>query len=156
MGELMSVHLRSVQVFLSRALSEKSEALGLKSGSISALSLISANPGISQNEVGLTIGTDRSTMVNLIDTLEERSWVVREKSNTDRRRYFLHITNKGQDALNEIISSAKQMEDSMLEALPFEDMKMLRELLKKARAACLEVIEQSERSGKTDELYRRV
>lgn len=95
-------------------------------------------------------------MVNLIDTLEERSWVVREKSNTDRRRYFLHITNKGQDALNEIISSAKQMEDSMLEALPFEDMKMLRELLKKARAACLEVIEQSERSGKTDELYRRV
>jgi DNA-binding MarR family transcriptional regulator len=61
--------------------------------------LIQANPGVSQAEVAASLSMDRATMMALIDRLEDRGYVIRKRSSTDRRRQDLYLTPAGQSAL---------------------------------------------------------
>ena len=50
-----------------------------------------------------TLGTDRATMMAMIDRLEQRDLLVRKRSVEDRRRQELYLTEIG----NEILTKAK-------------------------------------------------
>lgn len=67
-----------------------------------ALVLISANPNSSQTVVAKAAGIERSTMVSLVDTLQERSLILRNRSTTDRRSYALSLTEAGKKLIAEI------------------------------------------------------
>jgi DNA-binding MarR family transcriptional regulator len=156
MLDLISIQLRGVHVFLSSNLNREVEARGLRSGAVSALSLIEANPGISQNEVGRSIGIDRSTMVELMDLLHQRGWVTRKKSSDDRRRYALYVTDNGRASLREIVATVRNQELEMLEGFPPEDLERFHELLGRMRDVCIQTVENNELSGEREELTRTV
>ncbi len=61
--------------------------------------LIQANAGVSQAEVAAALGMDRATMMAVIDRLEDRGFVIRKRSSTDRRRQDLYLTPAGQATL---------------------------------------------------------
>jgi DNA-binding MarR family transcriptional regulator len=61
--------------------------------------LIQANAGVSQAEVASALGMDRATMMALTDRLEDRGFVIRKRSSTDRRRQDLYLTPSGQSIL---------------------------------------------------------
>jgi DNA-binding MarR family transcriptional regulator len=144
MGNLLSVKLRSVQVFLSRGLSDLVNEEEIKPGYISSLSLIGANPGISQLEVGEATGIDRTTMVEILDELESRGWVVRKKSETDRRRYLLFSTSKGDGELKRIVLALQRTENEMLSQFPAEDLEQFLQLLERMRQVTIDAIETAE------------
>jgi DNA-binding MarR family transcriptional regulator len=50
---------------------------------------------VSQHELGEQLGIDRTTMVELIDDLEARGVVVRQRNAADRRSYSIQLTAKG-------------------------------------------------------------
>src|SRR5205807_2586245 len=52
--------------------------------------ILSATPGISQQELAAALGTVPSRLVALIDELESRGLVQRREHETDRRSYALH------------------------------------------------------------------
>lgn len=141
--DLVSVRLRAVHLFLSCGFAVATANLNVKSGTISALAIISANPGISQNELTQMSGTDRSTMVGVIDSLEEQGWAVREQSRTDRRRHALQVTPKGAKALKEIMASISAMETQMLAGFSEEDMAMFLDLLEKMQQSCKSFVRQA-------------
>lgn len=147
MGELVSVKLRRVQVHLARGLSEVIAKNELTPGSVSSLSLIAANPGISQLEVGQAIGVDRTTMVDILQDLENRGWVLRQKSDEDRRRYRLFATGAGQGALERIIQAVKRSEEEMLKGFPAEDLERLLSLVEEMRRVTVEAMEAAELSA---------
>ena len=67
-----------------------------------ALVLIDSNPGSSQTIISRAAGIERSTMVSLVDILEERKLVVRSRSTKDRRSYALTITEQGRDLVAKV------------------------------------------------------
>jgi len=73
---------------------ELESALGdvdLTPGSFGVLTLIRANPGITQVELAAAFGVDKSTMSPVIVRLERRGLVRREVLASDRRRQALYL-----------------------------------------------------------------
>jgi DNA-binding MarR family transcriptional regulator len=73
--------------------------------------LIQANAGVSQAEVAVALGMDRATMMALTDRLENRGFVVRKRSLTDRRRQDLYLTPSGQGVLRKCKARITEHED---------------------------------------------
>jgi DNA-binding MarR family transcriptional regulator len=70
----------------------------LSPGRVGILLLIDANPGVTQSALALAVGLDRSTMVGLVDTLEERRLIERRRGE-DRRTNGLWLTRPGRGLL---------------------------------------------------------
>jgi DNA-binding MarR family transcriptional regulator len=59
-----------------------------------------------------------STVVGIIDRLEQRAWVVRERSTKDRRQILIHVTDEGRDLLMRVPSPLQERLASGLSRLP--------------------------------------
>lgn len=68
--------------------------MGLSVKLCGVLNLLAEGP-ISQQALGEQLGIDRTTVVELIDELEQQGVVVRRRNPADRRSYALTLTPKG-------------------------------------------------------------
>ena len=136
LGDFIGFRLRRVQNQLSRDFAAATAERGLRSGLFSSLSLISANPGISQNELSRAIVLDKSVTVTIVDELERYGWAVRKRSAQDRRRHALFITAEGEKHLAELFAVLEATEDAVLHQLSSGEMLLLSELLDRMYAAC--------------------
>lgn len=105
MGELpdlIGFNLRCAQVSTFQHFSKTVGEAEISPPQYGALVLIEANPGISQSAIASTLRFDRSTLVQIIDRLEERGLVVREVSANDRRSHALKMTVSGETALKDL------------------------------------------------------
>jgi DNA-binding MarR family transcriptional regulator len=66
----------------------------LSPGRVGILLLIDANAGVTQSGLAQAVGLDRSTMVGLVDKLEERALIERRRGE-DRRTNGLWLTRSG-------------------------------------------------------------
>lgn len=73
--------------------------VGIRPTQYSVLTVIGANPGLSQMAVAKRLGIERARLVHLLDSLEQRKLVKRIKSKADRRSHALHLTAPGETAL---------------------------------------------------------
>lgn len=129
LGEFVGFRLRRVQNQLSRDFSAATADEGLRQGLFSALAIISANPGISQNAVSREVGLDKSVTVTMIDEMERKGWAERHRAPEDRRRHALRITPAGQAKLDELFTRMEQTESAVLHQLSEGEMALLSELL---------------------------
>lgn len=137
LSDLISIRMRSVDILLTRCFAQAETQL--RPGLISALGLIVGNPGISQAELALRSGTDKSIVVGIVNTLEEKGWATRTLA-ADRRRHALHATAAGRAELDRIVDQARASEASMLAAMAPEELAFLRYLLDKMHASCMDVL----------------
>jgi DNA-binding MarR family transcriptional regulator len=77
------------------------------------------------------MGLHTSAMVLLIDDLERRAWVVRQKSESDRRRYQLIVTSGGAKALKRLTAVLQEVESRGLETLSPNELKVMTSALDK-------------------------
>jgi DNA-binding MarR family transcriptional regulator len=96
---LLGYRLRRAQGAMHRDYMAAVAGLNLTQKLNATLWLINANPGVSQGSVAAALGMDRATMMALIDRLEDRELVTREKSTVDRRRQELYLTPAGKKTL---------------------------------------------------------
>ncbi|MDA0786407.1 MAG: MarR family transcriptional regulator [Proteobacteria bacterium] len=68
---------------------------GMRPGWFGLLIIVANNPGLSQTQLARALGVDGSTMVAMIDRMEQSGWVARLRSKTDRRSHELHLTDAG-------------------------------------------------------------
>ena len=66
----------------------------LSPGRVGLLLLIDANPGVTQSRLAQEVGLDRSTMVGVVDALEERGLIERRRGE-DRRTNGIWLTRAG-------------------------------------------------------------
>jgi DNA-binding MarR family transcriptional regulator len=100
-------------------------------GQFGVLQVIAANPGLSQSELAKAIGVDRSTVVAVIDRLEQQELVVRAPSPTDRRSHALKLSPKAARLLDELAARVRRHEDRVAAALSPRERSRLIELLKR-------------------------
>ncbi|KUJ38769.1 MarR family transcriptional regulator [Streptomyces sp. NRRL F-5122] len=91
--------LKHAQLRLTRASAEALAPVGIDGHELAVLVVLAGAEPLSQIEVAARLGVDRTTMVVLIDTLEERGLVRRRRSEHDRRKNIVELTEDGAECL---------------------------------------------------------
>ena len=124
---------------LRNALSARSIAVsashGLPTGSLTVLALIAANPGSSQTALASRAGLNKSALVGIVDSLEQRGLVERGRVESDRRRYEVSVTAEGERTMQALFALVTREEQPIRDALGKRDMAQLLALLDRAIAA---------------------
>jgi DNA-binding MarR family transcriptional regulator len=113
-------------------IAEALESIGLTSALFGLLNVLGAREGAIQQELGLAMGIDRSTMVVLIDELEAKGLAKRRPCPADRRAREVAITAKGRRLLEQGRQMATQVEDEVLQGLTSGERRQLLKLLRHA------------------------
>jgi DNA-binding MarR family transcriptional regulator len=103
---------------------------GLSPGRVGLLILIDANPGVTQSRLAEAARRDRSTMVGVLDQLEERGLVERRRG-ADRRTNGLWITRGGRALLARALKRIAEHERRIAARLSAADRRRLLQLLGK-------------------------
>ena len=111
---------------------EALESLGLTTALFALLNVLGPHEGAIQQELGAAMGIDPSTMVSLIDQLEDAGLAKRRPHPTDRRAREVVITPKGQRVLEQARQLAMQVEDDVLRGLSGAERRQLLTLLRRA------------------------
>ncbi|GAA0317159.1 MarR family winged helix-turn-helix transcriptional regulator [Sphingomonas oligophenolica] len=114
---LVGYHLRRAMGAFSVDYARAVAGTPMRQGLFGVMSVIAANPGISQGIVGKALGIQRANMVALITELGELGLVDREPSATDRRAFNLTLTDKGMTMLKDTLARIRDHEERMLAAL---------------------------------------
>lgn len=107
-------------------------ALDLTPALFALLNVVGSREGAIQQELGTTLGIDRSTMVSLVDQLERAGLAKRRTSETDRRAREVAITPKGRRLLQRARTSIARVEDDVLAGLGAKERSDLMALLRRA------------------------
>jgi DNA-binding MarR family transcriptional regulator len=100
-------------------------------GSFGVLTLIRANPGITQVALAAAFGVDKSTMSPVIFRLEKRGLVRREVLASDRRCHALYFEAPGEATFLAARQKIRTFEDSVAARLSKPEQRELARLLAK-------------------------
>ena len=95
----------------------------------SVLTVVSANPGLTQMAVAKRLGIERARLVHLLDALEQRNLVERAASKVDRRSHSLHLTDAGEASLRQFKLLAAEHERHVIEKIGKDNRERLLEIL---------------------------
>ncbi|MEL1251508.1 MarR family winged helix-turn-helix transcriptional regulator [Aurantiacibacter gilvus] len=101
-GELDGIvgfHLRLAHGAVYRHFTETFAELDLTQKQVSVLWLVGDVPGLAQIEVGTRLRMDRATTMTIVNRLQSRGYLRRERSDSDGRKQALHLTEAGEAAL---------------------------------------------------------
>ena len=93
---LAAAHTRS-----RAALNEALRPLGLNARGLTVMLALPMYGPVSQRDLIERIGIDKSTMVRIIDELQDGGLVSRERSPHDRRAYTIVLTRRGEQVVEE-------------------------------------------------------
>jgi len=132
--DLVGYHLRKAQVAIFQDFAASLQGLDIRPGQFGVLILIDANPGLNQSELGEAMGVDRSTVVAVIDRLEDRGLVARQPAPNDRRSYALELTAAGRSLLARLRPLVATHEARLAEGLSPSEQAQLIAMLRRVAA----------------------
>ena len=103
--------------------------IDLTARQVGILTLITERGPMTQKELGGELEIDRTTMVELLDRLEERGLVERRRHPADRRAFMIHPTRSGLAAKDDAIRILDQQQSAFLKPLSKSDRGVLADLL---------------------------
>lgn len=91
--------------------------------------------GLTQRDLARRVGMMEPTAVIALRGMEERGWIRRLRSETDRRKVHLFLTPAGQALREALVPEAHAVNALATGGLSGDEARMLRALLRRARAA---------------------
>jgi DNA-binding MarR family transcriptional regulator len=104
-------------------------------GSFGVLTLVRANPGITQVTLAAAFGVDKSTMSPVISSLETRGLIRRKVLETDRRYQALFFEPSAEPAFNAARARIRSFENGIAARLSKAEQRELTRLLEKLQGA---------------------
>jgi DNA-binding MarR family transcriptional regulator len=96
------------------------------------LSYLADKDGVPQQDLSDVLCIDANNLVIMLNELESRGFVVRERDPCDRRRHIVVLTPDGRAAYQRAEKAREAIEDDVLSALDADERETLRLLLAKA------------------------
>jgi DNA-binding MarR family transcriptional regulator len=127
--------LSQVGALAAAQFAERLATLGVQPGDIGILRLITVEEGLSQQTLAGKLGVGPSRVVALIDELEQKGLVTRERSTKDRRNYELQLTDAGRNVMARMREIGSAHEEDVVHALNASERRTLGELLAKIAAS---------------------
>ncbi len=107
---LLGYHLRRAQIVMFNDFVKAMADVQITPGQFGVITIINSNPGLTQSALARAVGIERSTMVAVIDALEDRGLVERRPSPNDRRSYALVLSEKGKELHRDLEPLIKEHE----------------------------------------------
>lgn len=99
LNDIVGFHIRLAHGAVYRHFTETFSDIDLTQKQVSVLWLVADNPGMSQIEVGQRLQMDRATTMTIVNRLQDRLYLRRERCETDGRKQALFLTEGGEKAL---------------------------------------------------------
>jgi DNA-binding MarR family transcriptional regulator len=109
--------LKHAQQRLMQAAAPAMAPFGIDGRELAVLTVLAADPPLSQQQAAERLGVDRTTMVALTDTLEAKGLVERHRSPEDRRKNLVQLTPVGRDCLEQAGKARDEVEREFLAPL---------------------------------------
>jgi DNA-binding MarR family transcriptional regulator len=108
---------------------EEFEAAGFSMYQYSVLATVGEESQTSQAAIADALNLDRSQLVGVLDSLEERSLIERRRDPEDRRRHTVSLTTEGKRQLVRLRAIGKRLEEAFLAPLDEKQRAKLHETL---------------------------
>ena len=129
LDEIVGFHIRLAHGAVYRHFTETFAQLELTQKQVSTLWLVGANPGIAQIEVGGRLRMDRATTMTIINRLQDRGYLKRERSTDDGRKQALYLTPLGENVLEDAKACIQEHESWLKQRFTQDEIKKLVEML---------------------------
>jgi DNA-binding MarR family transcriptional regulator len=128
-ADIVGFHIRLAHAAVLRHFTETFTDLELTQKQVSVLWLVDDHPGISQIEVGRRLRMDRATTMTIVNRLQEREFLRRERSESDGRKQALHLSDAGQAVLDRAKGCIAEHEAWLKSRFSADEVKKLVEML---------------------------
>jgi len=128
-ADIVGFHIRLAHAAVLRHFTETFSDLELTQKQVSVLWLVDDHPGISQIEVGRRLRMDRATTMTIVNRLQEREFLRRERSESDGRKQALHLSDAGRQALDRAKDCIAEHEAWLKGRFSSDEVKKLVEML---------------------------
>ncbi len=129
LDDIVGYWLRRAQVTVYQDYARTVGAMDIRPSQFAALTIIGANPGLSQTTLAMTMGIDRSGAVILIDALEGKGLATRSPSPVDRRTYAIFLTEQGKVTLGKLKDLVMEHDRRITASLTAEERSQLNSML---------------------------
>ena len=96
-----------------------------------ALYYLGEGETISQCELAEKMGIKASSVARLIDRMEREEYVLRKRSQEDKRRVDLYITDKGKELREKLLPEGEKMSKLVSKGISDEEIEIFKKVLKK-------------------------
>lgn len=132
--QFIGYHLKRTSNDILADLAETLKPFELRMLTYTALVLIVDNPGMRQYQLADAMDIERSNLVIVLDELERRGLIMRDRVPTDRRAYALRATLPGIHLCKEAVAAVVAHEKAILGTTSPEQLDYLISLLRDIRA----------------------
>lgn len=129
LGDIVGFHIRLAHGAVYRHFTETFTGLGLTQKQVSVLWMVAEEPGIAQIAIGGRLRMDRATTMTIVNRLQDRGLMRRERSPDDGRKQALHVTAAGLAALDEAKACITAHEAWLKSRFSSDEVKKLVEML---------------------------
>ena len=109
--------------------------LGLRQRHVVALSYLRGHGPTAQQQLAERLRMDASSLVCLLNELEDAELILRQRDRSDRRRAVIVLSAQGESTLSEVDRAVQVVEDEMLAGLDHSERGMLHGLLARLNSA---------------------
>jgi DNA-binding MarR family transcriptional regulator len=110
LGTTVGYYLRTAQEAAFEDFARRADGADAQPWRFAILALIDSNPGITQGDLAAALRRRTSTLTPALNELVRRGYVDRKRVKTDRRAYALSLTERGHDAMLQLMASAVEHE----------------------------------------------
>jgi MarR family transcriptional regulator, transcriptional regulator for hemolysin len=128
-GFIVKSTAKALEGAFDQQLRRKADITVAQSRVIGTLALV--KDGMTQKEIANTIGIEASTIVPIIDKLEEQGIVTRKLDHNDRRNNLIFLTGKSEAKWELIIECALELEKASRQGLREEELETTKRTLRK-------------------------
>jgi DNA-binding MarR family transcriptional regulator len=129
--------LKRAQLLLIELYGPALASYGIDGRELAVLTSLADHGPVSQQEVSRQLGIDRTTMVTLVDGLEDKGLVERRPHPHDRRKNLLELTDTGRETFRHAGPAVDEVERQFLEPLTQADAHALKSALRALISAAI-------------------
>ncbi len=107
------------------------EPFGVHPRHLGLLTLVESRPGCTQQQLSALTGIDSSSMVAVLDDLEQRGLAERRTDPNDRRKRSIHLTAEGRAVREQCMREGMSLQKDLLKDLDADERAELLRLLRK-------------------------
>ena len=123
---------RQASKILEKALDiELLRTYGLSSAQWKVIGALATSNGLSQKELADLLSLDASSLVPVIDKLEQNQFVRRKPDPIDRRNNRIFITKKSESIINSIVDAILRLRKSIYKNISARDVEITKKVLRK-------------------------
>lgn len=129
--ELAGYNIRRAYLVVQSHFDERMEKLDLRQAEFSVLSILRGNPGINQKALAEALAVAPPNLATLLDRLEARGLLTRQRSVDDKRVQLVELTAQGSRLYTRALKAAAEADSAAIAKLDAEERQQLKTLLRK-------------------------